>query len=393
MMWWAWQRPPMAQAPPSPTFTATPEPLAPTRTPTPPPPAITPTPTLTPVSSTATVRPSPTATAIPSSTATPIPTPVPSATPMVATDPRYAERFGVAGAIDRVAQAQAAGLPFTVYLDWHINAAPTEPAGVVYWQMVRLNEGGVVESWDTLAATVAARPGNVWVVGNEPDVIWQDNITAPRYAELYHEVYTFIKERDPSALIAVAGVSQSTPLRRAYLDLVLDSYAARFGAAMPVDIWTVHAFTLREEAGSWGVDIPPGLNASQGILYGIEDHDNLDHFQQNLIDFRLWMAGRGYQDRPLAVTEFGILLPNDYGFPPEMVADYLWATFDFLLTARHTAGYPADDNRLVQWWFWYSLEDAPDYYPTGDLYDSDTDSLTLLGQAYRDFYFSRRPAP
>ncbi len=389
-MWWAWQQPPAAQPLPSPTATATPEPLAPTRTPTPAA-TETPTPTLLPSSPTSTRLPQPSATPTLAPSATP--TPLPSATPVAPEADRYAERFGVAGPIGRVAGAQAAGLPFSVYLDWHTNAAPVEPAGIVYWQMVRLHTEGLVESWDTLAATVAARPGNIWVVGNEPDVIWQDNLTAPRYAELYHDVYTFIKERDPSALLAVAGVSQSTPLRRAYLDLVLDSYVARYGETMPVDIWTVHAFTLREEAGSWGVDIPPGLNATQGILYEIDDHDNLDHFQQNLIDFRIWMAERGYQDRPLAVTEFGILLPNDYGFPPQSVAAYLTATFDFLLTARHESGYPADGNRLVQWWFWYSLEDDPDYYPTGDLYDSATGALTLLGQAYRDFYFSRQINP
>ena len=28
---------------------------------------------------------------------------------------------------------------------------------------------------------------------------------------------------------------------------------------MPVDVWNVHNFVLREERGSWGVDIPPGI--------------------------------------------------------------------------------------------------------------------------------------
>ena len=41
------------------------------------------------------------------------------------------------------------------------------------------------------------------------------------------------------------------------------------------------------------------------------------HFQQNIIDFRAWMAERGYGDKPLMVSEYGILMPAEYGFPPE----------------------------------------------------------------------------
>ena len=53
------------------------------------------------------------------------------------------------------------------------------------------------------------------MIGNEPDVRWQDNVTPERYAEIYHDIYTFIKERDPGAQVVIGGVAQSTPLRRA----------------------------------------------------------------------------------------------------------------------------------------------------------------------------------
>jgi hypothetical protein len=221
----------------------------------------------------------------------------------------------------------------------------------------------------------------VWIVGNEPDIIWQDNVTAERYAEIYHDVYAFIKEKDPSAQIAIAGVGQPTPLRRAYLDIVLNTYESTYGQPLPVDIWTVHNFILREEAGSWGVSIPPGMEESSGELYEIEDHTNLEIFRENLIDFRAWMAERGYGDRPLAVTEIGVLHPSDFGFPPEVVAEFMVGAFDFLLNAENDTGLAEDDGRLAQWWFWYSVHDASDF-PTGNLYEPENGRLTPLGEVF-----------
>ena len=299
------------------------------------------------------------------------------------------ERIGVSGSLDDLEHGLAAGLSFSLFLNWNVVLdRPSEP--IVFWQMVRLAEEGVVGvSWPDLATAVANQPGSVWIVGNEPDVIWQDNVTPERYAELYHEVYTFIKERDATAQIAIGGVTQPTPLRLAYLDRVLVAYETQIGTAMPVDIWTVHAFILREEAGSWGVDIPPGIDEQQGILYEIVDHDDLTIFKANIRAFRQWMKERGYGERPLAITEFGILMPFDYGFPPEAVAEFMRQSFDFLLTARdEEIGYAADDHRLVQWWFWYSLHD-PDLYPTGNLYERETGELTLLGEAWREYVDGR----
>jgi len=295
--------------------------------------------------------------------------------------PDCQRRTGVSGRNEMVIGAYQSGLQFGQYLNWWAEADPPELGDVYFWQMVSVTAAGPVSSWEKLGQIVDARPGSIWVVGNEPDIVWQDNTPAERYAEIYHDVYAIIKQRDPTAQLAIAGVGQPTPLRLAYLDIVLETYLETYGEPLPVDIWTVHAFVLREERDSWGVGIPPGMLADQGELYELTDHNNLDYFQQNLIDFRLWMAERGYRDRPLAVTEFGILHPAEYGFPPEVVADFMIGAFDFFATAANETGYPADDNRLVQWWFWYSVFDGGDF-PTGNLYDPETDQLTPLGQLF-----------
>jgi hypothetical protein len=215
-------------------------------------------------------------------------------------------------------------------------------------------------------------------------VRWQDNVTPRRYAEIYHEVYTFIKERDPQAKLVIGGVTQPTPLRRAYLDIVLDTYEASYGEQMPIDVWNIHAFTLREERESWGVDIPPGMDDALAIKYEIEDHDDLEILKQNLIEFRSWMADRGYGDKPLIVSEYGILMPEDYGFPLQRVGDFLTGSFYLFQTLSGENGYRPDDDRLVQQWFWYSVYDR-DVYPTGNLIDPSTGQLTGLGEVWVDY--------
>ena len=70
----------------------------------------------------------------------------------------------------------------------------------------------------------------------------------------------------------------------------------------------------------------------------IVDHNDMTIFRRQIIDFRRWMAQRGLRDKPLIVTEYGILMPASYGFPPEVVSSFLVNTFDFFLTAGTGAG-------------------------------------------------------
>jgi hypothetical protein len=221
----------------------------------------------------------------------------------------------------------------------------------------------------------------LWLIGNEPDVKWQDNVTPGVYAQAYHDLYVQLKSRDPTCQVAIGGVSQPTPLRLRYLDLILEAYQTRYGEPMPVDVWNVHNFILREERGSWGVDIPAGIDEDSGRLYEIADHDDLEIFQRQIVDFRRWMAAQGQQDKPLIVTEYGILMPAEYGFPEEGVEAFMLATFEFFRTATDSElGYPADGYRLVQRWCWYSLYDPR--YPTGNLLDPEDRTLTPLGEAF-----------
>lgn len=289
--------------------------------------------------------------------------------------------FGIASAAEPSYWGPALGAGW--YIDWTISRRPGYLAPE-HWQMVRVAQGCTSISPEGAGAVARRYPGRTWVIGNEPDVIWQDNVTPVRYARAYNDFYWEIKRSDPSARVAVAGVSQATPLRLEYLDRVLETYRREFGTAMPVDLWTVHGFVLREERGSWGVDIPPGIDAAEGRLYEVEDHGSLVLFETHLHAFREWMAARGYRDVPLAVTEFGILMYPEHGYTREIASEYLRRSFDILAGMRdRETGYPRDDYRLVQQWAWFSLSDPN--YPTGDLADLETRRLTPVGLAFRDY--------
>lgn len=275
------------------------------------------------------------------------------------------------------------------YLDYFTQATPSQPEGMVYAQMIRPPLWKQATFTKTVESVLANNPGALWLLGNEPDRDKQDGLTAGAYATFYHDVYTFLKTRDANARVAIAGVVQPTPIRLRYLDLVLTEYQNRYGTAMPIDVWTTHAFILRE-ATDWGAWVPPGLEAylDEGIKYEVEDHDSLAIFKANIIAFRQWMAAHGYRDKPLIVTEYGILFSPDHGFPYDKVRTFMLGTFDFFLSATDAAtGYPADGNRLVQAWSWFSLN-YPPYDPetefghNGNLLEPDTGALLPLGQDF-----------
>lgn len=313
-------------------------------------------------------------------------------------------RFGTGQVYRPITTYDTASLNLGWYLDWGTSTNPKRPQGIEYVQMLRTSDGAgslgsnhpgpltYTPSGSTLEGLITANPGALWLIGNEPDCtcVNQDNVLPQNYAQIYHDAYAFIKARDPSARVAVGGIVQPTPLRMAYLDIVLDTYASLYGQPLPTDAWHIHSFILREAScetypySCWGCMIPPGITADHGELYEVEQTDNLTIFQQRLVQFRQWMKDKGYRDTPLIITEYGTLMPHDYGgFDEERGRTFMYGTFDYLLTASDSdTGYPVDENRLVQRWLWYSLDDG-NY--GGTLFDKDTANLLPMGTYYSTY--------
>jgi len=355
----------------------TPEPLVPTRTPEPMASA-TPVSTATPIptvdAATSAPTPAPTEVLIPTAT---VPAPS-SADFAVPAHERF--RLGISLPGGAAVSYNLGVLQVGWVMDWTTRTSTALPAGVEYMPTVRMSGGVLRPAAGTLTAVAAARPGSTWLISNEPDVRWQDNTDPATYARLYHEAYYAIKAGDPSAVVAAGGIAQPTPLRLRYLDLVLQAYQTEFGAALPAQVWHIHNYMLREERDSWGVDIPPGIPDDTGVLFSVDDSGNLDVFRAQIYDFRRWMVSRGYGGQPLIVSEFGVPMPEDYGFPPERMAEFLRETWRFFLTvADAELGDPRDGGRLVQRWCWFSMDYA--VYPTGNLIDANG-HWTPLGQTW-----------
>lgn len=258
-------------------------------------------------------------------------------------------------------------------------AKPDEAAlGMTFVPMVRVPQGELRPSPEQLMTLAAKYPGRTWLIGNEPDVEWQDNATPEQYAFAFRCAQAAIRGGDPTAKIGFAGLSQITPLRIQYINRVWDYYNTIFGHEMDVDVWNMHAFVLREERDSWGVHIPPGFDdVDSGELWEMEDHSNLDLIRGQIELMRSWMLEHGQQDKPLIISEYGILLPSNYGFPLHEVVDFMWGSFDLFNSLRDPElGYPEDDYRLVQRWVWFSTR--YDLYPTGDLFNPDDSAGPLM---------------
>jgi len=304
-------------------------------------------------------------------------------------------RFGVGGGVNGFAVAD---LNVGVYMDWSARTAPLRPNGANYIQMVQIKADLIAgyrfsPTTDTLYLIMDQNPGAVWLIGNEPDSPWQDDLLPETYARAYHHLYDLIKQHDPSVTIGAGSIVQPTPLRMQYLDQVLDAYRNLYGESLPADLWSIHSYILSETTNCFsGACIPPGITATQGILYKRYDMFSTAIFQQRLIDFRTWMRDRGYRDTPLYITEFGELYP----YPPyiaspyddeaggyiteDRVATFMTGTFDILLNLSDPSiGYPADANRLVQSWLWYSVSD-PGY--GGLLFDPTDRKRRPLGDVF-----------
>ncbi len=290
-----------------------------------------------------------------------------------------------------IAHFAIAPLRATWYLDYATLDDPPRPGGIQFVQTIRYDFDPTTVA-ARLGPTVDANPGSLWLIGNEPDRQgFQDDRLPDEYAQLYHGFYSFIKQRDPNAQVAIGAVVQPTPLRLQYLDLILQAYRARYGTMIPVDVWNIHNMILREEAGSWGAGIPPGMTATQGRLYEVQDNDSLPIFRQQIRAFRQWMADHGERNKPLIVSEYGVLMPDIYGFDHARVRTFMLATFDYLMTASDSdLGFPPDADRLVQRWAWYSLNDQM-YDPetgqgfNGNLFDPSTRQMTLFGLDYAGY--------
>ncbi len=309
-------------------------------------------------------------------------------------------QYGVNVILHPVTLVDLAPLRAGWYLNYRAESNPLQPGNIEYVLNIRLNQTGpdsytyTLNSGNDDIQTVAdGNPGAIWLIGNEPDRRdVQDDIEPQVYAKAYHDLYWAIKTADPSARVYAGTIVQPTPIRLQYLDLVLLNYLERYETTMPVDGWSIHNFILNEvscdySGDCWGAEIPPGIDAPYGEIVTVDENDSFPRFQQRIMAFRQWMKARGYRDVPLTVSEYGILMPEDFGFPPARVNTFISNTFNYMDTAVDPAlGYPYDNYRLVQTWSWYSTGAIGDLF-NGYLFQPSGSNwvLSAMGTHYGNY--------
>jgi len=292
------------------------------------------------------------------------------------------------------------------YLDWAHRTSPANPNGAEYIQMLRVSDSTYATSLADIPTVVPANPGSYWIIGNEPDRVGlQDDVVPNIYAERYFALATAIRAADPAAKIGFGSIVQPTPIRLRYLDQawtrLVELAGNPYAASDLIDFWSLHSFILCEDCG-WGAFVPPGMTPTPGELLHIDQvcssapdvtcyqdtHDNAI-FNQFVGDFRAWMAAKDERDKPLWITEYGSLFPVEW-VPITETVRYMTETFDFLLAATDPAtGYPADGDKLVQRWFWFSLNHDPTpsgLFMGGNLYDPNAGgAITDVGTAWVNY--------
>lgn len=297
-------------------------------------------------------------------------------------------------------------------IGWYINYSADDTfnsSTVEHAPMIRVSQPTTdtytyFPSAERIELIASRNPGSDWFISNEPDRIqYQDSVFPDIYAEAYHELYFLIKEVDPTAQIFAGSIVQPTEIRLQYLDIILEAYEEKYGEAMPVDGWSIHNFILNEASCDhynqnvsicWGADIPPSIDATDGMRIDIGQHHDIELFKAQILRFRNWMNNRGYAGKPVYLSEYGVLLPDWYqptvSFSAESINEFMSESFDFILnTTDERLGDPRDGNRIIQRLSWYSVNDdyeaGPPYIYNGNLFKPTTFQRSKMGDNYADY--------
>jgi hypothetical protein len=326
---------------------------------------------------------------------------------------------------------------------WHLTFStgfPTPPANdAEFVPVIRINQnktasGVYLPSYTVipsltnsgLGSRIDSNPGSLWIVGNEIDrgpdpgqtQSSQDDVYPEIYATAYHEVYNYIKQRDPSARVAISALVQITPGRLQYLDRVWNSYKNQFNSGMPVDVWNMHVYILPEvnaqgqpnSIANIALGTDPGIakreSGGSGAMcplanvYCFAEHDSMSIFVEQITNMRSWMKAHGQQNKPLILSEYSILFPvnHDNGSPfydeyqnqffPARVTQFMLNTFNYMENVQDPSlGYPADNNRLVQQWLWFSGQ-TDGAGRASNLLENDFVTKTLMGQTFQNHVVS-----
>jgi len=195
---------------------------------------------------------------------------------------------------------------------------------------------GEINDPTQFAAWIAANPGRVWIIGNEPDLASQDGLTREQYAHMYKTYYDFISQRDPTANFCIAATTGGSTKgafnnTKGWYEYVLNHYKKTFGKPMHIDIWNVHSYCGPAR---------------------IEDPDKIiNEFVAPFVKWRRTVDGGRYASAEVWITEMPI-------------GEWMGALDQRWIVWFAQRYLPRLERAGVSRWFWYVSRDWND--PSGD---------------------------
>jgi hypothetical protein len=183
---------------------------------------------------------------------------------------------------------------------------------------------------------VVGHPGRTWLIGNEPDRVGQDNLTPSEYATMYWYFYYLIKGTDPSAAVAIGGISQAPAGGYDHgwdwADAALSVWKTTYPETptMPIDVWNFHYYhfgtdysfaEVQEPINTWIQWIKTTRNGAYGST-------------------PIWLTEWGKPDGWLNPSAHGDHLPNDQ-LDPRLIG-----------LMRNWASWMASEGSISRW-FWF----------------------------------------
>jgi len=252
--------------------------------------------------------------------------------------------------------------PFGVDIgDVPVTAAQLDALGPVWYMDYRWNTPTlaghdrlyVIRSWEVrgdhgaIRAAMQASGAAWWSLGNEPNDPNQDNVSPEEYAELYHTFEGWATEARRCQILP-AGIANAD---WNWAEAFREAYRQKYGRYPRVDGWNIHNYILEE-----------GLNP-----YDVAE------FQRRILAFHRWMETIGDGQKPLFLTEFGVLYGNGCCNrpvdPPDQIQSFMRDTVRWLATSD-----------LVACWAWFATDAVP---YNGSLLDQ-SGQPNPLGTIYRE---------
>jgi hypothetical protein len=219
---------------------------------------------------------------------------IPTATPTPTATPSGDPHFGVIVSSDLPTTMSETGLTW-----WYQFGAATPSGEWSSVAQISLSRGRVPAT--TLQQAALAHPGSYWIIGNEPNVPGQDNVSGSTFAtELKYYIDT-IKSADPTAKLVGPNILNwdntctscegGFPSGHSWVDQFRAAWMSQYGGEPPLDVWGIHTYSIdwNELFANHSLTNPAGL-------------------ESDISGMSSYLGGiPALAAKPIWITEFGIL--------------------------------------------------------------------------------------